>query len=93
MGTNKERGIWWIRKGKKRRKEKGKKKIRESKQGKRGEESDREREKQKMGIFLVFRWSNPDGPRVKVNPRIAGYAWVPIYWSFVKLCEVENFLT
>ena len=42
-----------------------------------------------MGIFPVFRRSNPDGPRVKVNPCIAGYVWVAIFWSFFKLREVE----
>ena len=84
----------WIRKGKKMRKEK---RIgREANKGERRNKIERERErieKQKMGIFPVFRRSNPDGLRVKVDSRIAGYAWVPISWSFVKLCEVGNFPT
>ena len=51
------------------------------------------REKRKRGIFPVFRQSNPDDPRVKVDPRIAGYAWVPISWNFVEFREVGNFPT
>ena len=31
--------------------------------------------------------------RGKVGPRNEGYAWVPKYKGFVKLQEVENFLT
>ena len=46
-----------------------------------------------MEIFLAFRRSNLDDPRVKVDPHIAGYAWVPKSWSFVKLREVRNFPT
>ena len=42
---------------------------------------------------MVFRRLNLDDPRVKVDSHIAGYAWVPISWSFVKLREVENFPT
>ena len=78
-------------KRKRKKKEKGEK-IRKERE----EESDREREKgekRKRGIFSVFRRLNPEGPRVKVDPRIAGYTWVPISWSFFKLCEVENFPT
>ena len=82
--------------------------IRKKNEGKRGskqereKESDREREREiererereiEKGIFSVFRRSNPDGLRVKVDPRIVGYAWVPISWSFVKLHEVGNFPT
>ena len=51
------------------------------------------REKQKREIFPVFRRSELDGPRRKVDPRIAGYAWVPKSRGFVKLQEIENFPT
>ena len=47
----------------------------------------------KREIFLAFRLLELDGPRRKVDPRIASYAWVPISWSFVKLREVGNFPT
>ena len=68
------------------------------------EEKQKEREerkpiKRKIGgekkrkIFSVFRRSNLDNPRVKVDPRNEGYAWVQKSWSFVKLYEVENFPT
>ena len=82
----------WIRKGKKRRKEKKKRKG--NKQG-REKKSDRERErkKQKRRIFQAFRRLKLDGPRRKVDPRIARYAWVPKSWSFVKLRKVGNFPT
>ena len=64
------------------------KKKRGNPKRKRGGKSDRgEKEKtwekrkkggeKKREIFLVFRWSNLDGPRVKVDPRNKGYAWVP----------------
>ena len=57
---------------------------------------DRQRKKwgeKKLEIFLAFRWSNLDDPRVKVDPRNEGYAWVPKYGSFFKLQEVGNFPT
>ena len=73
--------------------ERGKKKRRERKQRESKRRNQIEREKRKRGIFLVFQRSNPDGPRVKVNPHIAGYAWVLISWSFVKLRKVVNFPT
>ena len=46
-----------------------------------------------MEIFRVVRRSNLDGPRIKVNPRIESYAWVPKSWSFMKLRDVGNFPT
>ena len=57
-----------------------------------------DRERKKRGekireIFLAFRRSNPDGPRVKVSPRNESYAWVPKSRSFDKLQEVGNFPT
>ena len=52
-------------------KEERKEKNGKKEKGKR-EESDREREKQK-GRFS----RHSDGLRVKVDPRIAGYVWVP----------------
>ena len=66
----------------KKRKEKEKRKRKKKEKGEqtrkeREEELDREREKgekRKRGIFSVFRRLNLDGPRVKVDPRIAGYA-------------------
>ena len=52
------------------------------------EESDREREREKQkGRFS----RHSDGLRVEVDPRIAGYVWVPKSKSFVKLREVRNF--
>ena len=45
-------------------------------EGERERERERERngrEKQKMEIFPAFRQSKLDGPRRKVDPRIAGY--------------------
>ena len=39
----------------------------------------------------MFRRSNLDDPRVKVDPHNEGYAWVPKSGSFVKLQEVGNF--
>ena len=53
--------------------------------------TDREEEEMRRkgnGDFLVFRWSNLDGLRVKVDPCNEGYAWVPKFGSFVKLQEV-----
>ena len=47
----------------------------------------------KKEIFPAFRRSNLDGPRVKVNPRNEGYAWVPKPRSFDKLQEVGNLPT
>ena len=88
-GTNiKKVGIWWDKEGKE-----GKKgrKRKTNKEGERGK-TDREREREKMRICLAFRRSKIDGPRRKVDPRIAGYAWVPKSWIFVKLREVENYL-
>ena len=86
----------WIRKGKKRRKEKKKRKGNKQGREKKSDierEREREREKQKMGIFQAFRRLKLDGPRRKVDPRIARYAWVPKSWSFVKLRKVGNFPT
>ena len=69
-------------------KEKRERKKREGRAKKeREEESDRERNEK--GGFSRY----SDCPRVKVDPRIAGYTCVPISWSFVKLREVENFPT
>ena len=45
------------------------------------------------GDFPDGRGLNLDGPRVKVDPRNEGYAWVPKFGSFVKLQEVGNFPT
>ena len=58
-------------------KEKEKKKGgREANKGDRRNRIEREREKgernKKKKIFSVFRRLNPDGPRVKVDPRITG---------------------
>ena len=86
--------MWWIRKGKKG--EKKRKRGREANKGERRSRIEREGDKgerKKMRIFPVFRRSNPDGPRVKVNPRITGYAWVLISWNFVKIRDVGNFPT
>ena len=84
----------WIRKGKKRRKEKKKRKGRkQGREEKTDREREEERERKKMGIFLAFRRSKLDDHRRKVDPRIAGYAWVPKSWSFFKLHEVGNFPT
>ena len=59
--------------------------------------SDRERERKeretKREIFPAYQWSELDGLRRKVDPRIASYALVPKSWSFVKLHEVRNFPT
>ena len=49
--------------------------------------------RKKKEVFLAFRWSNLDGPRVKVNPCNEGYAWVLKSGSFVKLQELGNFPT
>ena len=40
---------------------------------------------------MAFGRSELVGPRDKIDPRIASYAWVPKSWSFVKLHEVRNF--
>ena len=98
-GTKRRRKCGWIRKNEKKRK--GKKERRESKQERERERRIRSRERERKGrekqkkreIFSAFRLSNLDGLRVNVDPRIAGYMWVPKSWSFVKLCEVRNFLT
>ena len=73
--------------------EKGKKKEkgRKANRGRKEKKSDRDRERKKWEIFSAFRLSKLDGPRRKVNPRIANYAWVSKSWSFVKLHEVGNF--
>ena len=57
--------------------------------------TDREREKRekKRRFFPAFQLSELDGPRIKVDSRIASYAWVLKSWSFVKLHELENFPT
>ena len=73
-------------KGKK--EESQKKKKKERKNRIEGKKTDKERKKggeKKMDIFPAFRWSNLDGPRIKVNQRNEGYAWVPKSGSFVKL--------
>ena len=69
--------------GKRKKEERGRKNVGEKE---RKEEKGRE-------IFLKFRWSKLDGPRIKVDPRNESYAWVPKYGSFVKLQEVGNFPT
>ena len=81
-------GIQWIkkRKGRKEGKKTGEK------------ESNRERkrkgrERKKIEIFPMFRRSELDGLRRKVDPHIATYAWVSKFWSFIKLHEVGNFPT
>ena len=49
--------------------------------------------------FRLFLRSTKIGPQVfvgtegKVDLRDESYEWTPKYWSFVKLHEVENFLT
>ena len=61
-------------------------------------EHKRERKKPKRGFCFSLRFTEI-GPSVfvrarsKVDPRNEGYAWVPKSSSFVKLQEVENFLT
>ena len=62
-----------------------KREEKKNKQGKREKKKERER---KGGFSWLF-----DCPRRKVDPRIAGFAWVPKSWSFVKLREVGNFPT
>ena len=72
-------------KGKRRKARKKKKKRKNRIEGKK---TNRERKKggeKKMDIFSAFRWSNLDGPRIKINQRNEGYAWVPKSGSFVKL--------
>ena len=70
---------------------------REKKNGeKEGKKTDRERKKggeKKRGIFLAFRLSKLDGPRIKFGPRNKSYTWVPKSGSFVKFQEVGNFHT
>ena len=89
--TNQRREVRGIRKG-----ERKEKKTKEEKKTE-GREMDRERKKgeeRKNGDFSgvpKFRRSNLDGLRVKVDPRIESYAWVPKSGSFVKLQEVKNF--
>ena len=56
------------------------KKLRERKMD-RGREGERERGR-KREIFPVFRLSNLDGPRVKVNPRNEGYVWGTKIWEY-----------
>ena len=74
------------------------------KKGERRKEKKKEREKwiegerkkggeKKMRFFSVFRWSNLDGLRVKVDPCNDGYAWVPKFGSFLKLQEIRSFPT
>ena len=65
----------------------------EEERGKTDKEREEERERKKMGIFLAFQRSKLDGLRRKVDPRIAGYVWIPKSWNFVKLREVGNFPT
>ena len=85
------------RKEKEKRKREKKKKKGEQTRKEREEELDRERERKeretKIRDFPGIPKVEPNGPRVKVNPRIAGCVWVPISWSFVKLREVGNFPT
>ena len=77
----------------------GEKKERKQERNERKEQREREREREREGrekkreIFQAFRLSELDGPRRKVDPRIASNAWVPKSWSFVKLHEVGNFPT
>ena len=55
--------------------------------------------KMKNGFFcfsLKFIEIGPSifvGAKRKVDSRIESYAWVPKFWSFVKLCKVKNFPT
>ena len=83
--ANKER-VRWIRE-----------KMREANKRERKKKSDRERERKeretKREIFPAFRRLELDGPRRKVDPRIASYAGVPKSWGFVKLHEIGNFPT
>ena len=68
-GTNmKKVGIRWDKEGKE-----GKQGRKKEKQARKEREREREM-REKKGIFPVFRRSNPDSPRVKVNPRITGYS-------------------
>ena len=60
---------------------------------KRIEEERKKWGEKKREIFLACQRSNLDGPRVKVYPCNESYEWVPKSGSFVKLQEVENFLT
>ena len=67
MGANKkEKEVRWEKKGIERREI-------EQREGRRG----RKREKIKNEFFSAFRRLKLDGPRRKVDPRIASYAWVP----------------
>ena len=95
-GTNKRRKCSWITKKEKKIKG-GKKREGGANKGEGGESVERERDKwereTKREIFLAFQRSNLDCPRVKVDPHIAGYTWVPKSWTFVKISEVRNFLT
>ena len=63
--------------------------IRKKGKKKRERKTDRGRKEERVGkkreIFSVFRCSNLDGLRVKVDPRNKGYAWIPKSGSFVKL--------
>ena len=77
----------------KKKREKGKKIKKEKERRERERERERGGREKKMEIFPTFRWSELDGPRRKVDSRIASYAWVPKSWSFVKLHEVGNFPT
>ena len=83
---SKQSGKQGIR-GDKEKKERGEINMRERREREKGERET------KMDNFQVFRPSKLDGPRRKVDPRIASYAWVLKSWSFVKLHELGNFPT
>ena len=85
-------GIRWDKEGNEGKQAEEMKNKKERREKKRDREREEERERKKMGIFPAFRRSKLDGLRRKVDPHIAGYAWVPKSWSFVKLSEVGNFL-
>ena len=75
-----------------------KRKKKEESQKEKRKENHIEGERKKDGekkrrFFSAFRQSNLNDPRVKVDPRNKGYAWVQKSRSFVKLQEVGNFLT
>ena len=70
-----KKGVWVDKKGEKERKmDEGK-----NRGGERERERERERKgrEKKMEIFPAFRQSKLNGLRRKVNPRIAGYTWIP----------------
>ena len=74
MGANKRKRIRWII-IRKEEKERGRESNRERKR--RGKRIERDRERRKKKKFPAFRRSELDGPRRKVDPHIASYAWVP----------------